>query len=88
MEELKKAYAKMQAAKQESDKLDDLWGADPENENLEDEWDAAYRDYSKKAWDLAEMIEAYSHGKVYKNIAMEIIRKKPLELAALIERIA
>lgn len=88
MRDIKKLYQIYKEEKTESDRLDTLWEQDPENEILEAAWDDAYTRYHNRAWELAEAIEIFTHGKVNKTVAMQIIDKKPQELAALIERIA
>lgn len=88
MQELKKAYAAYQKALKESDRLDDLWAEDPDNEEIEKKWDAAYKKETEKMWDLAAVIEKITNKEISKKKAMWIISGKPQELKNLISRIA
>lgn len=41
--ELRAELALLRVAERESNRLDELWNTEPENEKMEAEWDAAYR---------------------------------------------
>ena len=85
MKELFKKYEMLEA---EANRADDAWGADPENEQLEAEFDRAYQAEHEAFTELVNAIVKLSGGQIEHKTAAMMIRAKRNELKTLIEKIA
>lgn len=88
MTELKRLMKEFEAAEEKSNRLDDLWEDDYDNEDLEQEWMKAY----KEEWIARERLQAaivsFTHGMIDAKTVGTIILAKRDELKSLIERLA
>lgn len=86
MTNMKQLLAALKAAEEESNKMDNLWGADPENDALAEEWSAAFNKEMDAYFALRDEIVKVTYGKIDRENAGLMIRAKRDELEALIAR--
>lgn len=88
MEKLKELFSQLETFEAETNRLDCLLEEYPDNEEIENQWNASY----KKEWEvfilLSDYIVSYTGGKIDAKTARLMIRAKRNELRKLIERIA
>lgn len=85
MTELKRLMAEFEAAEKESDRIDELWEEDYENEELEAEWTAAYKAETSAREKLQDALVKLTNEAVDGKTARMMIYAKRAELKALIE---
>lgn len=86
MTNMKQLLAALKAAEEESNKVDNLWDADPENDALAAEWSAAYKKEMDAYFSLRDAIVKTTRGKINPKDAGLMIRAKRNELEALVAR--
>lgn len=73
MNKIKALLEALEAAEKKSDKIDEAYEQDPENEALEAEWSAAYKAEWEAMETLRDEIVKVTGGKVDKKIAQKLI---------------
>lgn len=75
----------LKAAETEANRLDELWEADPDNEELESQWDAAYKAQHKAFSEAVAEIVRITSGQISNKTAASMLRTKRSEVEKLFE---
>lgn len=75
----------LKTAEMEANKLDELWGADPDNEELESQWDTAYKAQHKAFSEAVAEIVRITSGQIDNKTAASMLRAKRSEVEKLFE---
>ena len=86
--EIKNLFRRVEITEMLADAADAAWEADPENEQAEYTWDAAYKQCGEAQQAFAEALEDFTAGAVDAKTARRMLVIKRDELAALIDRLA
>ena len=84
MKDIKELWNEMMEAEKRSDMLDEAWAEDPENEEIEAEWDEAYADYWNSFNAVAAEIERMSRKAIDKVTAAKLISERRERMGELI----
>lgn len=87
MTDIKKLMEEFEAAEAKANELDDLWGENPEDEELEAAWMEAYKEEHRAFKALTDWIYKATEGEVDERKARAIIHGKRDEFKKLIARI-
>ena len=87
MKTLKAKFEEMEELEAFSDLLDAEWEADPENEDLEEAWDAAYRDSFNAFEEVISEIVRFNREQIDRNTARQMLMTKRDELRSLIAKV-
>ena len=85
---LKKLWNEYIKAETAANIADEKWNADPENEELEDAFDAAYAAEIEAMNKVAEEIVAFTSGKIDHSLAQKMVRMQRAAIEDLINRVA
>lgn len=80
---MKELLKKLNAAELEANRIDELWEADPDNAELEAQWDAAYKTegaiFAKAVYELVKI----TSGQINLSTAASMLRSKRVEIEKL-----
>lgn len=80
---MKELLKKLNAAELEANRIDELWEADPDNAELEAQWDAAYKtEGAIFAKAVCEIVKITS-GQIDRSTAASMLRSKRVEIEKL-----
>lgn len=88
METIKSKLAAYEKACEECDAADAAWGNDPENEELEREFDRTYSRQRHAMWSLIDAVSDLAEGHLTREECRVLVISKCDELAELISRAA
>ena len=88
MQKLKELFNQLESAEAETIRLDSLVEENPEDESLEEAWDAAYKKEYDVKKSLANYIVAFTNEKIDLKTANKLIMSKREQLKTLILKIA
>lgn len=75
----------LKAAELKANRLDELWDADPDNEELETQWNAAYKAEHKAFSEAVVEIVKITSGQIDSKTAASMLRAKRSEIEKLFE---
>ena len=85
---MKELLRRLAEAERKTTEIDEKWVADPENEELEREWDEAYKIEFELHQELVKAIVEYTKGQITENIAKRMVATKREELTKILEKAA
>lgn len=80
---MKELLEKLNAAELEANRIDELWVADPDNAELEAQWDAAYKTEGAVFANVVCEIVKITSGQIDRSTAASMLRNKRAELEKL-----
>lgn len=80
---MKELLEKLSAAELEANRLDGLWDADPDNAELEAQWDAAYKAEGAVFAKVVSELVKITSGQIDRSTAASMLRNKRAEIEKL-----
>lgn len=80
---MKELLEKLSAAELEANRLDGLWDADPDNAELEAQWDAAYKAEGAVFAKVVSELVKITSGQIDRSTAASMLRSKRAEIEKL-----
>ena len=80
---MKELLEKLNAAELEANMIDGLWEADPDNAELEAQWDAAYKTEGAAFAKVVSENVKITSGQIYRSTAATMSRRKRAEVEKL-----
>lgn len=80
---MKELLEKLSAAELEANRLDGLWDADPDNAELEAQWDAAYKAEGAVFAKVVSELVKITSGQIDRSTAALMLRNKRVEIEKL-----
>lgn len=87
MKEIKTLFTNYEVAEERANKADEAWNNEPENEELEAEFDRAYEAEYNAFEKLVNAISKFTNNQIDTKTAGLMVRTKRNELKAIIEKI-
>lgn len=80
---MKELLEKLNASELETNRIDALWEADPDNAELEAQWDAAYKTEGAVFANVVSELVKITSGQVDRSTATSMLRSKRAEIEKL-----
>lgn len=80
---MKELLEKLNAAELEANRIDELWEADPDNAELEAQWDAAYKTEDAAFAKVVSELVKITSGQIDRSTAASMLRRKRAEVEKL-----
>lgn len=80
---MKELLEKINAAELEANRIDKLWEADPDNAELEAQWDAAYKTEGATFAKVVSELVKITSGQIDRSTAASMLRSKRAEVEKL-----